>query len=362
MTLVQGANAVDDRIDILPGNYTPPAEFSEQLGSSSYPLFLPPNEYNPLLDLGNADRGMASWATAVGLRRQDLFGTCLSIFLMLVAGVLLLSLTIWAGHGLIEYLMGGGATAASHSALPRSSLGASPRSSQGGKEAFDPRDKDGEAADGDDGLQVPHQTPRAGSAPSRIQRTWWRFRLKGAAGAFHSSALYGNLVRMIVLFHLPITIFSVYQFTLGQTATLPSRILAAFAFVFISIVIPVGLLFKVAITPSAKLYDATRTLLSLAPLYNVYEQGNQLFPALTIGASLIQGVVVGGAQKSGTAQAIILLIVEIAMALITAIVAPWGEGAGMGVPSFILSTLRIITMVLILILAPAVSRHTSNFS
>jgi hypothetical protein len=202
-------------------------------------------------------------------------------------------------------------------------------------------------------VQAPVQRPS--SAPSRLQRTWWRFRLKGAAGAFHSAALYGNLVRLIVLFHLPITIFSVYQLTLGPSATLASKILAAFAFAFISVLLPVGLLLKVVFTPSAKLYDATRTLLSLAPLYNVYEQGNQLFPALTFSASLIQGIVVGGGQKSGTAQAIILLIVEIAMALATAITQPWGEGAGMGVPSFIMSTLRIITMVLILILSPAVS-------
>ena len=96
------------------------------------------------------------------------------------------------------------------------------------------------------------------------------------------------------------------------------------------------------------MYDATRTLLSLGPLYNLYGEGSQRYAAVLLGASLIAGIVIGAGGPSGTAQSIILLLLEIVLALVTSIWLPWGEGASMGGTSFILCVLRIITMVLVL--------------
>lgn len=165
----------------------------------------------------------------------------------------------------------------------------------------------------------------------------------------------GNLVRIIILFHLPITVFSVYQWSIRDVASLASVILAALSFATLSVFLPVLLLVRVSMTPTAKLYDATRTLLSLGPLYNIYRPGSQLYPALTFGASLATGIVAGAAQRSGTAQAIVLLVIEISMGLVTTVWQPWGGGSGMGIPGFLFSVLRTISTVLLLILSPAVS-------
>lgn len=354
MTLVQGSHASDKRVDVFPSNYTAPALFANMMADPYYPLYLDPNSFNPLLDLGGARHGMESWARAVGLRPQDLFGTCLVIFLCLTLGVTLISLLLWAFHGIFEY------TSAETRRLPnRNSLGSSPQASLGGKEAYEPRSYGWDS----EGPQLPTQASlaaaRNASAPSRLRKTWLRFRLKGEAGAFHAAALYGNLIRLILVFHLPVTAFSVYQLSLSS-ASIVSRVFAALALVFISFAIPAGILFKIKRTPSGKLYDATRTLLALGPMYNVYIEEKQMFRVFPLLASLIEGVVVGGGQKSGITQAIIFVLVELAMLILPAIWYPWGEGASMGAPSAFVGIIRVACAVLVMLLSRPVCSLAST--
>ena len=149
--------------------------------------------------------------------------------------------------------------------------------------------------------------------------------------------------------------FSVYQWTIRDVASLASVILSALSFAVFSVLLPIYLLIQVSTTPTAKLYDAMRTLLSLGPLYNIYAQGNQLYQALRFVASLATGIAIGAGQNNGTAQAIVLLIIEIAFGLVTTIWQPWRPGAGMVVPGFLFTIIRIASTVLLLILSPAVS-------
>lgn len=271
---------------------------------------------------------------------------------MLAAGIAVLSILLWGIHALVEY----SSTERSRvsSSTQRNSLGSSPRtSSLGGKEALRPESFGYDAST----TALPSQASLAaqrGSAPSRFRRTWHRFRPKGEAGAFHSAALYGNLLRLIAIFHLPVTTFSIYQLVLGSRASIVSRVFAALAFVFISILIPVGIMFKISRTPTGKLYDATRTLLSLGPMYNVYVEGKQLFRSFLIAASLITGITVGAGQDSGIVQAIILVVVELVMLIVPAIWYPWGDGASMGAPGAFLGIVRVASMVLVMILSPTV--------
>lgn len=118
------------------------------------------------------------------------------------------------------------------------------------------------------------------------------------------------------------------------------------------------MLFRVATTSTSKLYDATRTLLALGPLYNEYQHDSQLFAGMMFGANLCLGIVVGCGQQSGTAQAIIILVVEVVVTLSTSIWLPWMHGAQMGVISFIFCVARIVAAVLMVILARPV-RPTS---
>jgi hypothetical protein len=318
-------------------DYNPPTEFSVMLNDPYYPLYLDPVATNPLLDL-RSPNGLSSWAAAIGLHERDLFAICLEIFLLITASIIVLSLLLWTIHALVEYLT----VKRSRLGGNRASSSSSPRASLGGKEAYDR------------GGSVPNLNSVRPSGPGRLRRTWLRFRPKGEAGAFHAAALYGNLLRLILLFHLPITTFSIYQLTLAQ-ASIVSRVFAALAFTLISILIPVGILYKVYRTPGGKLYDATRTLLSLGPMYNVYKEEKQMFRVFPLAASLIIGVVVGAGQKSGLVQAVILVLAELAMLLLPAIWYPWGEGASMGTPSAFLGIIRVASAVLLMLISPTVS-------
>jgi hypothetical protein len=134
-----------------------------------------------------------------------------------------------------------------------------------------------------------------------------------------------------------------------------SIVLAALSFTILSILIPLHLVIRVTFTTTNKLYDQIKTLLSLGPLYNHYRHGSQLFAVLFFATNIAFGVTIGAGQKSGTAQAIVILVVEVVSALVTSIWLPWGNGASMGLISFLVCVARIIVAVLMVILSQAVS-------
>ncbi|RKI31882.1 hypothetical protein D7X55_41965, partial [Corallococcus sp. AB049A] len=64
------------------------------------------------------------------------------------------------------------------------------------------------------------------------------------------------MVRLLILFHFPITIFSSYQMTSGRhNASITSIALAALSFAIISLIIPALLVARLAYTSTNKLYD-----------------------------------------------------------------------------------------------------------
>lgn len=164
----------------------------------------------------------------------------------------------------------------------------------------------------------------------------------------------GNLVRVLLLFHLPITLFSVYQWTIKSQASKASLIFSALTFAIISIILPIYLVVRIFSIPTAKLYDATRTLLSLGPVYNTYKPGSQHYQVLRFAVSLATGIVIGAGQKSGTAQAIVLLVIEITFGVVTTFWKPWRPGSGMAIPQLLFSLLRIVSAVLLMLMSPAV--------
>lgn len=358
---MQGSDADSKRVYPYPdaSNYTTPAQFADQISDPALPLYLDESAFNPLLNLYNERRGMESFAFAVGLRPQDLFGTCLVIFLIIVLAVIMISLALWAAHCLLEYSSPAANAKQQQQqqalAASRPSLGPSPMPSYATKNTNEPRTPSLWDTPAPPSLPAQHNVPLPRRGPSHARRIWWRFRPKGEAGAFHAAALYGNLLRLILIFHLPVTIFSIYQLVLGSRASIVSRVFAALAFAFISVLIPAGILFKIKRTPSGKLFDATRTLLSLGPFYNVYVEDKQMFRAIPLGASLVAGIVVGAGQRSGLAQAIILVLVELALLIAPAVWYPWDEGASMGAPHTFVAALRTISMVLVMLLSPQVS-------
>jgi hypothetical protein len=262
--------------------YNPPNTFSTQLANTTSPLYIDASAPNTLFTFPTypteIDRGLPALAAAVGLREQDLFGMCLSTFLAIIGSALVISVFIWAVDWLISSV-----TSGKSSTRPRGVVLAN-------------GDRDRDTKDGHfssprspspDSQMYPAAATRS-TGHGHARRGWWRYRL--GQSSFHGSVLHGNLVRVLLLFHLPVTIFSCYQFTLGRsTATTLSIVFAALSFGVFSVGIPLFLIYRVTTTPTGKLYDATRTLLALGPLYNHYGHGSQLFAGLFFANNIAMG-------------------------------------------------------------------------
>ncbi|KAG8218908.1 hypothetical protein J3R82DRAFT_4589 [Butyriboletus roseoflavus] len=313
-------------------SYNPPSTFADQLSDPNSILYLNTSIPNSLFLLPpGTPNGMAAFAWSVGVSPRSLFGICLSIFLAILAAIIIISLFIWS----IDLVFSRKSFSAS---LPTSaSKGRSPRQSAGSKDMLDNMIDESRSLNG-----------HAHAYPT-LRRRWLRPNFR----SFHTSVLIGNLVRVLSLFHFPVTVFSAYEFS---TATSSSSIaLGALSFAVFSVILPTLLLLRLSRTPTSKLYDETRTLLSLGPLYNHFRPGSQLFSGLLLLSNLINGVVIGGGQGSGTAQAIVILVSEVVSALITSIWLPWGTGAGMSLISFLFCVARIVIAVLLVVLTPTIS-------
>ncbi|KAI0375926.1 hypothetical protein BV20DRAFT_932337 [Pilatotrama ljubarskyi] len=347
ITIAQGKNEHWNPLTVQP--YDPPSNFADQLNDPSSPIYINSSAPNYLFQLPpNATNGISAFAWSVGLRPQDLFSVCLSLFLGIIAATIVLSVLVWL-FDLVMSLISGPARNGTHPAAALTGT-RSPRYSSASKDMLD---NVGMAAPDENRSLNGHFLFRTTSRfPSG--RPWWRWRSNFIS--FHGSVLQGNLIRILILFHLPITIFSCYQMSLGKgQASTTSIALAALSFAILSVLIPAFLVLRLTLTRTSKLYDETWTLLSLGPLYNHYRHGSQLFACTLFAINLAFGITIGFGQKSGTAQAIVILVVEVAAALGTSIWLPWGQGASMGLISFLFCVGRIVIAVLLVILTPVVS-------
>jgi Transient receptor potential (TRP) ion channel len=330
-TIAQKGNSSSTRWNPLSvPTYNPPSNFADQLSDTNSPIFIDKNVPNTLFMLPpNVTTGIPAFAAAVGLHPADLFSTTLVLFLGICAAAVVFSAIVWG----IATVMG------TRSANFRSTS----------KDLLDSVTQNPPIVD-ENRSQNGHfvsRSPKFG--PSR-----WRLRTRFSS--FHGCVLQGNLVRVLVLFHFPVTIFSCYQMTMGRAhASLVSIILAAISFCFLSVLIPAVLLVRLYITNTSKLYDETWTLLAMGPLYNHYRHGSELFACLLFATNLAFGITIGCGQQNGTVQAIVILVIEVVSALGTSFWLPWGQGASMGLISFLFCVARIVIAVLMVILAPIVS-------
>ncbi|KAI0776185.1 hypothetical protein BD413DRAFT_688382 [Trametes elegans] len=348
ITIAQEKNEHWNPLSVSP--YDPPTNFADQLSDPNSTIYIDSSAPNYLFQLpANATTGIPAFAWSVGVRPQDLFGICLSLFLAIIAATIVLSVLVWLVD-LLMSLLSGASGASTH---PTATLAGtrSPRYSSASKDMLDGV---GMSSTADENRSLNGHFLFRTTSRFPTGRSWWRWRSNFIS--FHGSALQGNLIRILILFHLPITIFSCYQMSLGTAhASTSSLVLAAIAFAILSVLIPAFLVLRLTLTRTSKLYDETWTLLSLGPLYNHYRHGSQLFACTLFAINLAFGVTIGFGQKSGTAQAIVILVVEVAAALGTSIWLPWGQGASMGLISFLFCIGRIVIAVLLVILTPVVS-------
>lgn len=326
--------------------FNPPSGFADQLHDGTSPIFIDQNIPNTLFTLpDNVTTGIPAFAAAVGLHPADLFGITLTLFLGICGAAIILSGAAWIIDQLATIIR-----QALGASVSQPAIGArSPRFGSANKDMLD---------NGSLHQPVADETRSLSSGfvlrSSRSAAPLWR--LRPGLSSFHGSVLQGNLIRVLVLFHFPVTIFSCYQMTIGRSqASLTSIILAALSFACFSILVPIILLFRLYVTNTSKLYDETWTLLALGPLYNHYRHGSQLFACLLFATNVAFGIIIGCGQRNGTVQAIMILVIEVVSALGTSFWLPWGHGASMGLISFLFCVARIVIAVLMVILAPIVS-------
>jgi hypothetical protein len=294
----------------------------------------------------NVTTGIPAFAAAVGIPPSRLFAVTMTLFLGLCGAAIVLSVIVWAVDRLATFIR----RAVGHARTPS---GIARHNGHFGPSIKDTTDK----------AQSPvPQTEENRSFNSHLLLRGNRFKntsrwrnISTGIESFHGSILQGNLVRLLVLFHFPVTLVSCYQMTLMKQSSPGAVALAAISFAFLSLALPIFLVFRLYITNTSKLYDETWTLLALGPLYNHYRHGSQLFACLLFATNIAFGLTIGCGQGSGTAQAIIILVIEVASALGTSFWLPWGQGASMGLISFLFCVARIVIAVLMVILAPIVS-------
>jgi hypothetical protein len=333
--------------------FQPPSNFSDQLSDRNSPLFIDSSVSNTLFTLPqNATSGLSSFAYTVGLRPQDLFPVCLVLFLSIIAATILLSLFICALDSIATVIIN-----ACFNGRPSNQYAPTrgPHYTAAGKDILDSIPGAPTATDEDRShSHSSHFLLKASKFSQESRKNWFRFRPDFRS--FHFCVLQGNLVRILMLFHLPVTIFSSYQLTIGRShASALSIALAALSLTTFSITFPILLIFRLFVFSTSKLYDETWTLLALGPLYNHYRHGSQLFACIFFATSLALGITIGCGQKSGIAQTIIILLIEVVSALVTSVWLPWGHGASMGLISFLFCVARIVVAVLLVILTPTVS-------
>lgn len=348
ITIAQDGNASSTHWDPLRvQDYDPPSNFADQLNDSTSAIFVDASAPNALLTLPvDTNSGMETFAAIVGVRPQDLFGICLVLFLAIVGATMVISLLIWGLDHIGIMIIG---KREKGSPFGSRSPAYMPPSKDTDKLGTSPADEDATSTLG-------HFLFRTTSIPfpSALGKKWWKVSM--IPSSLHGSILHGNLVRILILFHLPLTVFSSYQFANAHSqSSLASVILACVAFVVFSIGIPIFLIIRLFTTATNKLYDETRTLMTLGPLYNHYGHGSQLFACMFFANNLIYGIVIGCGQKSGTAQAVVILVAEVLSSLGTSVWLPWGRGATMGLISFFFCVARITVAVLLVILSPTVS-------
>ncbi|GAA5983259.1 hypothetical protein JCM11641_002239 [Rhodosporidiobolus odoratus] len=353
---------------VLPENATVPSPFASQIADVTSPLYLDTSLPNVLLDLDTSADGIERWARMIGGRHEDLWSICAFTFFALCAGVIAAHLGFFAFDSALDAVIPNRRSPPVQQGDPEDkppvedndptsfSLNKEGVMGQDGYRASRRSDGSlGRYLDSGDFIDDEYLDESREHARLRPDESFPSWRL-------HLALLQGNLTRVLLFFHLPLCLFSAYQFTLYSSSPISTFALAVVTFAVVCISVPAFLLWQIHLRSARELYTHLPTLLSLGVLYNTYSDECSLFPLSTFGYNLIVGIVVGAVQSVGTAQAAVILIVEVAQTLITSLWLPWADNSAMGPLAFLLSLARIVMAVLLVVLSPTVNVSASAAS
>ena len=255
---------------------------------------------NVLVDFGSSRAGIEKWARTIGIEAGDIWSISAATFLIIVAVLSLVTLLIFAVDAAFDIAKPqnpiGRAAARVHPLESTKNIG-----SYTGKESSYPSNSSIPMED-----ESPIEYGVNGNAQSSPP-SW----------LLHLSLLQGNLTRLLLLFHLPLSIFSIYQITLYRTSPRSTLALAVIFFAIVCVAVPTSLLYRIHISPRRQLFLDLPVLLAVGPLYNGYSEECTMFSSQRFVANLLLAIFIGGIQSNGTAQAAGILVVEVADTLVT---------------------------------------------
>lgn len=336
-----------------------PSAFESQMDDVNSPLYLDRNLPSVLLDLEGSNRGIEKWSRMIGVRHEDLWSVCAFTFFCICAAVVAAHALFFAFDSVLDTIgpkrKGGrgqrasGAASAHPPPFRRDDTSFSVQK-ESISDNYEGRPSDASLGRYLDSGEYEEENfvDESAEYDHRPEDDFPSWRL-------HLALVQGNLTRVLVLFHLPLTIFSVYEFTLRSTSSTSTFALAIVVFAAVCVAWPVYLIWIIHVKPARELYTSLPLLLSTGVLYNTYAEECCLFPVVTFASSLIVGVVIGATQSSGTAQTAVILLVEVASTVCQSLWLPWGDNSAMGPLAFLLSLARIVTAVLLVVLSPTVA-------
>lgn len=165
----------------------------------------------------------------------------------------------------------------------------------------------------------------------------------------HLAVLHGNVARMLLLFHMPLTALSVQQLA---DAGAHERGTPAVVFALFSVLLPAYLIGSVLCTPTSLLYNNRTRFLMFGPLYNMYSPTRENFVAVTFMYSLLAGIVVGTEQLGGSTQSALLLTLEVLRAAAALIWRPEGSETAAAPLQLFVSAVRVALTLLLLLASP----------
>lgn len=328
---------------------TPPSAFSSEMADVNSPLYLNSSLPSVLLDLGQDNhKGIQQWAAAAGVRHEDLFSLCAFTFLVICAGVIAAHVAFFLIACLLNLISPSDGSRARKRAtvmeankrlsqMPRSERGDQAYASLSGGSAGK---EDGGDERHSSGSVDRHEFNFESEDPYAAEIDWTKMRPEDDHPSWrvHLAWLQGNLTRIIQLFHLPLCVFSVYQFTLFSTAPASTFAIAVVMFAIVCLAAPAAVMWQIWRTPVRDLYTSLPLLLSVGPLYTIYSDECTLFGGARLVGNVVVGVMIGAAQSTGTAQAAVIVLVEVVDTLVTSLWLPWGDNAAMGPLAFLLSS------------------------
>ncbi|GAA5896795.1 uncharacterized protein JCM6883_007010 [Sporobolomyces salmoneus] len=335
-----------------------PSAFVSQMDDVNSPLYLDERLPSVLLDLEGSKRGIEKWSRMIGVRHEDLWSVCAFTFFAICAAVIVAHGLFFVFDSLLDTVgpkrKGGRGQRPTREGNVKPPFNRDDTSYSVQKESIN-ENYEGRRSDASLGryldsgdYEEENFVDESADYEHRPEDDFPSWRL-------HLALLQGNLTRILLFFHLPLTIFSVYQFTLRSTSSTSTFSLAIIVFALVCLAWPIYLLWIIHIKPSRELYTSLPLLLSTGVLYNTYAEECCLFPLVTFASGLIVGIVIGAAQSEGTAQTAVILLVEVGSTVCQSLWLPWGDNAAMGPLAFLLSLARIIIAVLLVVLSPTVA-------